>query len=414
MFKLRRLKVLQYRNVKPGCELRFDDGINLVLGVNASGKTTLLALISAVCRSTFDGIKHEDFELEYEYASERFTIAAKVSHRRAPTTVEEQGLGGGPLWDNRYEVTLTEVTSGHTLSCVSGEGYHGRKIDLIMEWSFIAALLSGREQVWSEARSALFESFGAAFRFDESLECFAAMTGRRSALSGPESAPLARHEYSERRQRDGGVLVSGATFMPARLVAAFRREFLGGRAGHEASSGVELFTRGVAEHLDVAGVTMAPRITERRVTAGESFVLAEGFTLEITRPDGTAIDHDRLSYGQKRLLSFLYYLACNPAVVIADELVNGLHHRWIDACMKEVGSRQAFLTSQNPLLFDHAEFRSVEQVERRFVVCGLEMVDGREVMVWRNMSRSDAEVFFRAYEAGIEHVGDILITRGLW
>ena len=51
--KLKHLKIHQYRNVRPGTELRFDDGINLVLGQNASGKTTLLSLLSAVSRSTF-------------------------------------------------------------------------------------------------------------------------------------------------------------------------------------------------------------------------------------------------------------------------------------------------------------------------------------------------------------------------
>lgn len=414
MLKLRRLKIVRYRNVKPGSELRFDEGLNLVLGVNASGKTTLLALISAVCRSTFDGIKHEEFELEYEYGSERFAIEAKVSHRRAATE-EPQGLGGGPLWDDRYEVTLTESGSGRSLTLRSDEGRGGRRVDLVMEWSFIAALLSNREQVWSDARSALFESFGQAFRFDESLDCFAAMTGRRSALIGPESTPPARHEYSSRDAQNGSVVVSGGEFMPAGLVAAFRKEFRGGRPGAEQPAAeVEAFTRAAAEHLDVSAVKLTPGIRARRVIAGESYVLVEGFDFEITRPDGATIHHDRLSYGQKRLLSFLYYLACNPAVVIADELVNGLHHRWIDACMKKVSSRQAFLTSQNPLLFDYAEFQSIEQVERRFIVCGLEQVDGREVMVWRNMNRSDAEVFYRAYEAGIEHVGDILITRGLW
>jgi hypothetical protein len=29
-------------------------------------------------------------------------------------------------------------------------------------------------------------------------------------------------------------------------------------------------------------------------------------------PDGSILSHEDLSYGQKRLLSFLYYAACNP------------------------------------------------------------------------------------------------------
>ena len=29
-----------------------------------------------------------------------------------------------------------------------------------------------------------------------------------------------------------------------------------------------------------------------------------------------------------------------PTLVIADELVNGLHHQWIEACMQQLGERQ--------------------------------------------------------------------------
>jgi hypothetical protein len=150
------------------------------------------------------------------------------------------------------------------------------------------------------------------------------------------------------------------------------------------------------------------------VTTGDRSFHVQGFTFEITRADGTTIHHDRLSYGQKRLLSFFYYLECNPQVVIADELVNGLHHRWIDACMEAMAGRQAFLTSQNPLLFDYVTFDSIEQVESSFITCKLELVDGHEQMIWQNMTPEEARIFYEGYEVGIEHVGDILITRGLW
>ena len=85
--------------------------------------------------------------------------------------------------------------------------------------------------------------------------------------------------------------------------------------------------------------------------------------------DGSVTRHDNLSYGQKRLLAFYYYLAASPLTVIADELVDGLHHLWIDAAITAIGDRQAFLASQNPLLLDHLEFDSAEQVASTFVTC---------------------------------------------
>ena len=104
----------------------------------------------------------------------------------------------------------------------------------------------------------------------------------------------------------------------------------------------------------------------------------------------------------------------NPSIVIADELVNGLHHSWIKACMEAIDERQAFLTSQNPLLFEYVEFDSIEQVQSRFITCKSELVDGAEQLVWQNMSERDARNFFESYQVGIESPGDILMTRGLW
>ena len=54
-------------------------------------------------------------------------------------------------------------------------------------------------------------------------------------------------------------------------------------------------------------------------------------------------------------------------MVIADELVNGLHHSWIEECIQAIGDRQTFLTSQNPLLLDYLSFASPEDVKRTSV-----------------------------------------------
>jgi recombinational DNA repair ATPase RecF len=42
--RLRRLKIEKFRNVVPGTELVFGDGMNVLLGRNGTGKTTLLQL----------------------------------------------------------------------------------------------------------------------------------------------------------------------------------------------------------------------------------------------------------------------------------------------------------------------------------------------------------------------------------
>jgi hypothetical protein len=129
---------------------------------------------------------------------------------------------------------------------------------------------------------------------------------------------------------------------------------------------------------------------------------------------GVAFNHNALSYGQKRLLSFLYYLDVNAACVVADELVNGMHHDWIRASLDEIGDRQAFLTSQNPLLLDYLPLESVEQVQKTFIQCRTETKGDEPQASWSNLSAEDAAELFADYEVGIQPVGEILRARGLW
>jgi hypothetical protein len=92
----------------------------------------------------------------------------------------------------------------------------------------------------------------------------------------------------------------------------------------------------------------------------------------------------------------------------------GLHHRWIATSIEALGQRQAFLTSQNPLLLDYIPIASADEVRRSFVLCRGEPREGRPGWIWENMSQEDAEELFSAYQVGVEHVSEILQSRGLW
>ena len=283
----------------------------------------------------------------------------------------------------------------------------------MMDWSFIAAALAGMDAELSSLRVELFVA-ALAFRFDESLECFAAATGRQSMLRSPSTPPPALAASNEVSDSTGGFSVTEGTYVPGEFSRALARSFRDNGRGPELDGAERPLAEQIAEILGVASVAIVPNVRARQFTPNQRSYRVEGFTFDVTRRDSSTIHHDRLSYGQKRLLAFFYYLAQNPSIVIADELVNGLHHRWIAACMEAIGSRQAFLTSQNPLLFEHITFDSIDQVQTRFITCAATVIDGAEHLSWQNMPREDAIRFFRGYKAQIESVGDILINRGLW
>lgn len=411
MVKLKRLKIHQYRNVRPGTELHFDDGVNLVLGQNGSGKTTLLGLISAASRSAFIELANEEFEIEYDLQCGDNSIRAKAAHRRQPSPMAAGMFPVEHLWIDDYSIEISDATGQplHSLAFNNPSESSSRSTTpLVLGWSFIIAALMDRADPFLGVINDLVSGVSA-FRFDESLDCFAAATGRPPVLESPALPKPARMAGREKP------VSFEVNYVPAPFWLKIHREF--SRTGERPASlggADEDFAKRVAQILRVSEVSLEPNVQSWQNTKGEKSYLIEGFTFWIARIDGTRIHHDLLSYGQKRLLAFFYYLAQNPSIIIADELVNGLHHRWIEACMTAIDDRQAFLTSQNPLLFEYVRFESIEQVQRCFVTCKTEIVDGAEQLVWQNMPRPDALSFFESYKADIESVGDILITRGLW
>src|SRR5690606_32028746 len=130
--------------------------------------------------------------------------------------------------------------------------------------------------------------------------------------------------------------------------------------------GIEFLER-VIRLLGFKSAKLRLQRTARR-TEPQEIIYFGNMRFDFAKHDRSIINHTQLSYGQKRLLSFYYYLACSPACVVADELVNGMHHEWIEACLNDLGERQAFLTSQNPLLLDYLGFESVDEVRSSFVL----------------------------------------------
>lgn len=470
--KLKRLKINKYRNVRPGTELHFDDGVNLILGQNGSGKTTLLGLIAAVAGSDLSRLNGEAFDLEYELSNADSLITVHVSELGSQRPFDPGGEDAGARANEQiqdgseaesrnrrssrlrasqnkeprfsHEARLTTAglvydsrgTPDDTVISAPGapssmrpspvrayppsaphfllQLFHDVLVDSKaprLELAYEAALNLDRSQI---------------YRFDESLDTFLAMTGREPAIALAGVTPVSSFRATRWTERSSRVIFQRQIFTPgafAPLVfrahgspgGEFRISPSEGESSTRLSISFTLF-EAARRALGFLSIGLKPEIKVAHTSpeGGPHSLDGQGFSFNFTRSDGTTIHHDLLSYGQKRLLAFFYYLAATEDIVIADELVNGLHHRWIEACMKAIGVRQAFLTSQNPLLFDYVEFDSIEQVQARFITCKTEVVDGAEQLVWQNMARDDAARFYEAYTDEIEQVGEILITRGLW
>lgn len=400
MVKLKRIRIDRFRNVVPGTELHFADGFNVLLGRNGTGKTSLLRLLSAAASANFSEFLEEPLAVEYELESPTFHLRARVANERGPTS---QALPGErPEFvpslsldfvshDEKESAHLTaETKAGRTTLVLNGVP---RELDRPLipgrfNYVWAAGMVTGLFRA-SAPRTGVEVFETRTPRFDESLDFYAGLSTRTFVLATSESTAT---QFSSI-----GLLYlpEGSQATPTVIIPSSAQVFL------------QDIRNALGLHDAELQLTLQTKDSGGEATYGN-------LRFWLTRRDGSQYADEQLSYGQKRLLSFLYYLDECKQIVIADELVNGLHHAWIDLCVKGIGERQAFLTSQNPLLMDYLSFDTPERVKDSFILCSVGYDGDKERVSWRNMTDDEARKVFDAGQVGIETLSTILINEGLW
>src|SRR5690349_13421489 len=94
MVKLQWFQVNKFRSAKPGTRLTFNEGYNVLLGQNGTGKTTLLNLIAAAIKADFTEFKDEEFDFSYELTSGKASaiVSVRTEDRSSPIPSELEGL----------------------------------------------------------------------------------------------------------------------------------------------------------------------------------------------------------------------------------------------------------------------------------------------------------------------------------
>jgi energy-coupling factor transporter ATP-binding protein EcfA2 len=421
------LKVDRFRKVRPGTELRFSPGHNVIIGQNGSGKTNLLKLIAAVVSGEFDEFAEEPLELSWEVVAGEWRATFELRQRGEKTERDPSATFHGadrPIARWTWEVKATVCQAGVeavTMNAVPSrvdvhDRRDGRKGTYNARWGAdlllpIRLLLSAwLTELGSPSINALPWRFWHAHqvcRLDEGIDAFRWVT--KSEGNGTDYRADLYH--AELILAEPGVLIPGTSDnLPHALVQALTATDATSLPTH-----IELDAKTLSfldEFRELTGFRSTNLLFQ--VLRSDGQVATYGPPdLHVTTRDGTTLHHTYLSYGQKRLFAFLFHRALSDDIFIADELVNGLHHVWLRWCIESLSDHQTFLTSQNPLLLDYLTFDTVEDVQRKLVICEISTELG-EAWTWTQLAEEEAESFLSAYDVGIQHVSELLRTRGIW
>jgi len=403
VLRLTSLEIKKFRNVAP-CTLEFGETFNVLLGKNATGKTTLLKLIVAAINGDFEEFE-EPLNVRWTFERDGLTTDVcleKERHAtRVATTVGEAPSDEfahrwrfefkrgdtiiGKLTDDGSDLRWQPTDGEERSRAGLGEAYPSRSITA-------AATRLGADEI-------VASRFDYIERFDEALDQFQSIVkapwtvrfDASGAYAGGRVSRLSLHNVDRKDLSDSATTSERDVRTIGPLLAK------------------------LPDLMGVESVVAKPHLKLQTTPGQLKQMEFDGIELRTIRGD-EIVDYDIWSFGQKRLFAFFWHLtAFRNAPVVADELLNGLHHQWIEACVEELYARQSFLATQHPLLLDHIPIESAEGVKKTFIRCFSERGDDRRTkLVWRNFTEEEAARFYEAHQAGILHVSEVLKTEGLW
>ncbi|MCB9542793.1 MAG: AAA family ATPase [Myxococcales bacterium] len=461
MLRLRRVHIRRFRSVAPDTKLEFGPGAVFLLGRNGSGKSTLLDLLGCLISCDFSTVYRPDEELDVEWESEwsvpsplegvsRLHLRLRIrphgidipeveaSEALSQMAGQHEGVlwsidgwispllpmpdapprdGDGEAEEWRLPTRIDFAASSRSRLLLDddkdGSGIWTAAPDEPALNPWLAVEVLRRLIVRFDLKSQEVKQRGVGLRFvemaynardlhryDEALMSFEAIVGRHAQDMKNASIVLSRNHIR-------------ASYVPHQLVPGWYRDgvaevtsrnFPADRSGN--------YLAMFADMVSAKSIDVTPRLSERKEGGASQW---RGFDFWVQWDGGVTHQHDHLSFGQKRLLAFLWHISTFVEVpVLTDELTNGMHADWVSRIIDMLDGRQAFHAIQNPLLLNMSGLGQEGEIPRDFVFCSVETTEVGRTWRWRNPTPDEAREVRGAWEIGFQQLSDILLSRGMW
>ena len=428
---LRSLTIRRYEQFRDCPTLQLSSGDNLLLGLNGSGKTSLLRLIAAILRFNYDAILDQPFHIEFELAM--------VEHESAFLTVQGQvrnGLdeaarvatGRGRRQRSRYgglEATFTfgypdgnthtvQVADSRLFSTDPGTSGEGRAVDSwlsdglsdelgnVGSWR-LSQFAKNTFVVRETERDFLLLTNELAFDYqlerdhDEKFPLFG-----EPAFSGSEPANRQWQEFlfelAYRAANGPGELAHPPAISFDKTAVAPGRPY---------------DTSLLLEALGAESISARLQIEKSASREGRlPSLVGNGVEIRVCFESGTEIADARLTFGQKRLITIgIGALISQGSPILVDEIDNGLHPALLKAALDMIRDRQTFMASHNKLVVDMLDYHSADDIRTKILICRRSK-DGIQTV--SQLSEEEAQDVFEKVEIGLMSPSDVLRSEGLW